>query len=228
MTTAVLPSGLMMASPASRPSGRRERRSRMEARTGSTLFSGFSGFRGFNGFTGFTGFDGFGGFGGFDGFGGGELNKSRKRSSRNLGVRGVRSTRAIWPGSVRWPVSKSRYVPSGLHAMLPASVLARKLTGRGGPGVSTETRLTLMNDFAPIVNAAIHLPFGDQTGVGELIVSAKIAVAITRSAPDPMSRTCSSLRLRRNARCDPSGENTGDRSVADPDVSARSRDAAKS
>ena len=142
-------------------------------------------------------------------------------------MRGTRSTRASWPGSVRWLVAKSRNVPSGLHAIESANALARNVAGRITPP-ATGTSSTLVNRLAPIANSAIQRPSGDQTGVGVSMVSAKIPLATTRSVPAARSITCSSLRLRRNASCLPSGENTGERSVTLPVVSAADAFAAKS
>src|SRR6185312_8703280 len=109
---AVLPSGLITAWFTSSPSGSRERRSRIESKSrvgGGGGFVGFGEFVGFGGL-GFEGDDGVRGFSGVE-------NRSRNRSSRNLGARRMRSTRASWPFSVRWRVSKSRNVPSWLQAI---------------------------------------------------------------------------------------------------------------
>ena len=201
----------------------------MSAKTGFARFrgSGVPGFgvRGFGVRAG-SGF-GSGGFGPGVGVG---VNRSRNRSSRNFGVRASRSTRASWPVSVRWRVSNSRYVPSRLHAIEFANTLARKLTGRGGAPPATGTSSTLVNAFVPIAKNAIHRPSGDQTGFGSIDRVGE------RAGGERRDRLLRSRRRGRAARagcaetrCDlPSGENTGERSVAVPDVSARSTLVAKS
>ncbi len=123
---------------------------------------------------------------------------------------------------------EEEYAPSRLQAIVSAKALARKLTGRGGPSARVETSDTFVNPFAPMAKTAIHLPSGDQTGRGVSSESANVAVPMTRSCLDASSRTCSSLRLRKNASDCPSGENTGDISVAMTDESGVSFDVLKS
>ena len=125
-----------------------------------------------------------------EGFGVSSLKRSRNWSSRNLGVRGSKSTRASWAVSVRWPVSKSKNVPSGLHETVLLPPFARKLTGRLSPPVA-ETTLTFLNNLSPTGMKAIHLLSGDQTN-GRLELSggrSRCARARLRSFFESMSMT---------------------------------------
>src|SRR5215203_2621595 len=69
--------------------------------------------------------------------------RSRNWSSRKRGVRSFRSTRATTVSSVLWLESKSRKLPSGLHATVFALEFARKLTGQAAPP-PTETTLAFV------------------------------------------------------------------------------------
>src|SRR5690348_18484008 len=110
MNTIVLPSALIIGSVASRPTGTVVARSR---RPSQTIVVGLGGSAA-----------------GLSLGGGGVLplscfsvvvspgdffseKRSRNTSSRYLGTWGVRSTRTIRDGSLRWPLSNSRYLPSG-------------------------------------------------------------------------------------------------------------------
>src|SRR6185503_2663609 len=102
-----------------------------------------------------------------------------------------------------------------------------KLTGTRVPPAEG-TSSTFVNALVPIANNASHFPSGDQTGFGESTVSAKTPVDTTRSAFVASSTTCSSRRLRRYASRRPSGEKTGDKSVAAPEVRASDAPVVKS
>ncbi len=116
----------------SRPTGSRESRRRIWSQEISTFFGPFFASPPSFGSAGGAclavpgaACEGDGSAGCAGGFAVSSLKRSRNWSSLNFGTRWIRSTRASCGLSVRCDVSKSRNVPSGLHATFPIDWLAR-------------------------------------------------------------------------------------------------------